>query len=303
MKRSVTTLLALGMLLTALSGCGGTQAAPEATAVPETTAAQITTFPTGETVTQPETEPEPLPTVDAVPAVTDQYESAQPGVAERVITESQTAVHVSTADEFLAALAPNTEIIVDADLIDFSTASDYGTGKTEYYRWDDPYDGPELIVTNLSNLTVRGSGEKATDKVLSCVPRYADVLTFENCANIYVTHITLGHTQEPGYCMGGVLHFQNCQDVLAEDCDLYGCGTLGVIGDQSLNIQVINNLIHDCSVGGVEFSGCENVRVDGNTFRDLGDEWNVENNIPAAVFRIYDCKNITCNGLPAIPFQ
>lgn len=298
MKRFCAAILTLSLLAAALSGCGAAQSAPE------TTAAQ-TAFPT-ETAAPETTVPEtqPTATVDAVPVQKDsQYESAQPGIAEPVITTGQTTVHVSTADEFLAALAPNTEIIVDAELIDFSTATNYGKDIQEYYHWDNPYDGPELIITNLSNLTVRGSGENATDRVLSCVPRYADVLTFENCANIYVTHITLGHTQEPGYCMGGVLHFQNCQDVLAEDCDLYGCGTLGVIGDLCLNVQVINNLIHDCSVGGVEFSGCQNVRVDGNTFRDLGDEWNVEYNIPASVFRIYDCQNITCNGQPAIPFQ
>ena len=124
------------------------------------------------------------------------------------------------------------------------------------------------------------------------------MLTFENCANIYVTHITVGHTQEPSQCAGGVLHFINSQDILVEDCDLYGCGTLGVDADNSLNIQVINNLIHDCSYGGVEFSNCQNVRVDGNTFRDLGME-----DYPGSVFRIYGSVNVTCNGKDAIPFQ
>ncbi|MCI6296297.1 MAG: right-handed parallel beta-helix repeat-containing protein, partial [Clostridiales bacterium] len=268
---------------------------------PETTAAQ-TTFPT-ETAAPETTVPEtqPTATVDAVPVQKDsQYESAQPGIAEPVITTGQTTVHVSTADEFLAAIASDTEIIVDAELIDFSTASNYGTYGTSEgnYRWNEEFDGPELIIQNVSNLTVRGSGEERTDKVLSCVPRYADVLTFENCANIYVTHITAGHTQEPSQCAGGVLHFINSQDILVEDCDLYGCGTLGVDADNSLNIQVINNLIHDCSYGGVQFSNCQNVRVDGNTFRDLGME-----GYPGSVFRIYDSQNVTCNGKDAIPFQ
>lgn len=217
-----------------------------------------------------------------------------------MITTGQTTVHVSTADEFLAAIASDTEIIVDAELIDFSTASNYGAYGTSEgnYRWNEEFDGPELIIQNVTNLTVRGSGEERTDKVLSCVPRYADVLTFENCANIYVTHITVGHTQEPSQCAGGVLHFINSQDILVEDCDLYGCGTLGVDADNSLNIQIINNLIHDCSYGGVQFSNCQNVRVDGNTFRDLGME-----DYPGSVFRIYDSQNVTCNGKDAIPFQ
>ena len=293
MKRFCAAILTLSLLAAALSGCGAAQSAPE------TTAAQ-TTFPT-ETAA-PETavpETQPTATVDAVPVPQySQYEAPQPGVAEPVITGSQTAVHVSTADEFLAAIASDTEIIVDAELIDFSTATDYGTSGGEHYRWDEEFDGPMLVVQNVSNLTVRGSGDAATDRVLSAVPRYAYVLTFENCSNIYVTHITVGHTQEPSQCAGGVLHFINSQDILVEDCDLYGCGTLGVDADNSLNIQVINNLIHDCSYGGVQFSNCQNVRVDGNTFRDLGME-----DYPGSVFRIYDSVNVTCNGKDAIPFQ
>lgn len=293
MKRFCAAILTLSLLAAALSGCGAAQSAPE------TTAAQ-TTFPT-ETAAPETTVPETQPTVtvDAVPVPQySQYEAPQPGVAEPVITGSQTAVHVSTADEFLAAIASDTEIIVDAELIDFSTATGYGTSGGEHYRWEEEFDGPMLIVQNVSNLTVRGSGDAATDRVLSAVPRYAYVLTFENCSNIYVTHITLGHTQEPGYCAGGVLQFRSSQSGLVEDCDLYGCGTLGVDADNSLNIQVINNLIHDCSYGGVQFSNCQNVRVDGNTFRDLGME-----DYPGSVFRIYDSQNVTCNGKDAIPFQ
>ena len=297
MKRFCAAILTLSLLAAALSGCGAAQSAPE------TTAAQ-TTFPTetaAPETTVPETQPEtqPTTTVDAVSVPQySQYEAPQPGVAEPVITGSQTAVHVSTADEFLAAIASNTEIIVDAELIDFSTATGYGPSGGEHYRWEEEFDGPMLIVQNVSNLTVRGSGDAATDRVLSAVPRYAYVLTFENCSNIYVTHITLGHTQEPGYCAGGVLQFRSSQSGLVEDCDLYGCGTLGVDADNSLNIQVINNLIHDCSYGGVQFSNCQNVRVDGNTFRDLGME-----GYPGSVFRIYDSQNVTCNGKDAIPFQ
>lgn len=299
MKRFCAAILTLSLLAAALSGCGAAQSAPETTAAqttfPTETAAPETTVPETQQETQPTT------TVDAVPVPQySQYEAPQPGVAEPVITGSQTAVHVSTADEFLAAIASNTEIIVDAELIDFSTASNYGDyGISEgNYRWNEEFDGPELIIQNVTNLTVRGSGEERTDKVLSCVPRYADVLTFENCANIYVTHITVGHTQEQSQCAGGVLHFVSSQDILVEDCDLYGCGTLGVDADNSLNIQVINNLIHDCSYGGVQFSNCQNVRVDGNTFRDLGME-----DYPGSVFRIYDSQNVTCNGKDAIPFQ
>lgn len=210
-----------------------------------------------------------------------------------VITETQNQVTVTTADEFIAAIAPNTEIIVDAELIDFSKASGYGKTNGEYYRWDDPYDGPQLVITGVSNLTIRSAADDHTINVLSAVPRYAYVMMFENCSNIHVKGLTVGHTEEPGYCLGGVLGFRNSQDILVEDCGLYGCGTVGVMGESSKNMQIVNNDIYECSVGGVEFTNCYDVNVDGNTFRDLG----------GPEFRVYGCGVITCNGEPVHDFS
>ena len=215
-------------------------------------------------------------------------ENTEPFVIEikPVITETQNQVTVTTVDEFLAAIAPNTEIIVDAELIDLSKAAGYGKTDGDYYYWAEAYDGPELYIAEVSNLTIRGAGEDHTINVISSVPRYSNVLNFFNCANIMVKGLTVGHTEEPGYCLGGVLFFMNSQDILVENCGLFGCGTLGVKAESSKNIQIINNDIYDCSVGGVELTNCDDVNVDGNTFRELG----------GPNFRVYGCGTITCNG-------
>ena len=247
-----------------------------------------------ETVLSPVNGPETIvSTVDSIVTMTDEATAAPseeptPFVVEikPVITETQNQVTVTTVDEFLAAIAPNTEIIVDAELLDLSTAEGYGKNKTDYYDWAEAYDGPELYITAVSNLTIRGAGEDHTVNVISSVPRYSNVLNFFNCSNIMVKGLTAGHTEEPGYCQGGVLFFLNCQDILVEDCGLFGCGTLGVKADSSKKIQIINNDIYDCSVGGVELTNCDDVNVDGNTFRDLG----------GSEFRVYGCGIVTCNG-------
>ena len=233
------------------------------------------------------------PTVQEETEASTEY--TEPFVIEikPVITETQNQVTVTTVDEFLAAIAPNTEIIVDAELIDLSKATGYGKINGDYYYWAEEFDGPELFITGVSNLTIRGSSEDHNMNVISSVPRYSDVLNFFNCSNVMVTGLTAGHTEEPGYCMGGVLSFMNCQDILVEDCGLFGCGTLGVKAESSKNIQIINNDIYDCTVGGVELNYCDDVNVDGNTFRDLGGE----------IFRVYKCKNITCNGEPVHDFN
>ena len=281
MKTKKITFTAILLMITLMAGCASF-------AAPQESESAANSIPT-ETLTR-----DTIAGSEAVGAATEATEATEGTNGETefvvaikpVITESQNQVIVKTADEFIAAIAPNTEIIVDAELIDFSKAKDYGTGSGEYYRWVEALAGPELYITGVSNLTIRGSGEVHNANVLSAVPRYANVLNFANCSNIYVKGLTVGHTEEPGYCMGGVLCFMNSQDILVEDCGLFGCGTLGVVAYSSKNMQIVNNDIYECSIGGVEFTNCDDVNVDGNTFRDLG----------GPEFRVYGCGVITCNG-------
>lgn len=273
--KMILKILTVILICAMLVGCGSNSAPQEIAVVPtdnpEPTASLDSTF---IEATDEETE---APTEEPIPFVVE---------IKPVITETQNQVTVTTVDEFLAAIAPNTEIIVDATLFDLSTSKGYGEAKTDYYYWAEVYDGPELYITAVSNLTIRGASEDHTVNVISSVPRYSNVLNFFNCSNIMVKGLTAGHTEEPGYCQGGVLFFLNCQDILVEDCGLFGCGTLGVKADSSKNIQIINNDIYDCSVGGVELTNCDDVNVDGNTFRDLG----------GSEFRVYGCGTVTCNG-------
>ena len=284
--RRTKTIIATLMVCILLVGCASNTAPEKEETVPASAPETIAVIP--ETT-------EPIVTTEAT-------EATEPAPFEvsitPVITETQNTVTVTTADEFLAAVAPNTEIIVDAELIDWSTANGYGTANGEYYRWEDPFDGPELIITGVSNLTIRGAGEDHTVNVLSAVPRYANVLTFENCSNVMVKCLTVGHVEEPGSCIGGVLRFRNSQDILVEDCGLFGCGTIGVIGESSKNMQIINNDIYECSVAGVEFTNCDDVNVDGCTIRDIGTA-----EYPGTDFRVYGCGTITCNGEPVHDFS
>ena len=278
--KMMRTIFAAIIILALLTGCAS-----------DTTVLQAETLP--ESIPETTVTPETVPETESTQAPTEEPTEAAPFVVEikPVITETQTQVTVTTADEFLKALAPNTEIIVDAELIDWSKAIGYGKTNGEYYRWEDPYDGPELIITGVSNLTIRGAGEDHTVNVLSAVPRYAYVVMFENCSNIHVKGLTVGHTEEPGSCRGGVLGFRNSQDILIENCGLFGCGTIGVMGESSKNMQIINNDIYECSVAGVEFTNCDDVNVDGNTIRDIGTP-----EYPGRDFRVYSCGTITYNG-------
>ena len=198
----------------------------------------------------------------------------------------KTTVTVTNADEFLAAIAPNTEIVIDAEVIDFSTAKDYGGCPKKYYRWEDIYDGPGLIITGADNLTIRSKDGKTKNHTINAVPRYANVLTFINCDNLVLSGFTAGHTQEPGDCAGGVLKFQGCEFISVDNCGLFGCGILGVDAESCTGITLRKCEIYECSYGGVSMRDTTGITIEKCTFRDLGG-----NNL-----MLYGCSDVTVDG-------
>ncbi len=154
---------------------------------------------------------------------------------------------VGTADEFLAAIRPGVNIILDADTIDLSAASDYGWGSGEYYFWRECYDGAELVISDADGMSITSD----VNSVIAAVPRYANVLNFENCAGLSLSGFTAGHTTEPGECAGGVLAFDGCRNIAVDGCSLYGCGILGIYAAESDGLTVTGTEIYDCSTGAV----------------------------------------------------
>ncbi len=232
-----------------------------------------------------------------------------PGVAAPVSTGEQREVRVSTVEEFLEAIGSDTCIILEAELLDFSTSEEYQTlmehsddfmaDDPSYYPmgtlnryWMNEYDGPSLIIYDVTNLTIKAEGEDRRAHTLSAVPRYADVLTFENCSGITLSGFTAGHTIEPGQCTGGVFRLLGCEDVLIENCGMYGCGTEGVCAEDSRNIQIVNSEIYECSYTGIDLNSCDNVAISGTLIRDIRNEWQGE----APHFSFYNSRNITLDG-------
>lgn len=186
-------------------------------------------------------------------------------------TQPQKEITVTTADQFLDAIAPDTKILVDTPLLDLSTARDYGGLGSDYYAWEQSFDGPDLVISGVSNLTICGKDGKQTN-VISAVPRYAHVLTFRDCTDIAVEKLTAGHTVEPGYCMGGVLRFERCIRVRIAETGLYGCGTVGVTAYNCQNMEIAANDIYECSQGGILMERVSAANIENNSFRDLGDK-------------------------------
>lgn len=158
-------------------------------------------------------------------------------------------VHVTTVDEFLAAIAPDTTIYLEPGVYDLSTAAGCGVTETDRYRWDLRFDGPSLVITGVDGLTIEGAGAESV--TIAAVPRYADVLGFERCAGLTLRGFTAGHTEEKGYCTGGVLYFDLCDDAVIDGCALFGCGIMGITASSCDDMNVSNTEIYDCEYGAV----------------------------------------------------
>ena len=196
-------------------------------------------------------------------------------------------IRVKTVDELLAAIGPDRTIVLNGRLFDLSAASGYGSVAGEYWFWQESYDGPALVIQGVSGLTIKAADKDPKETVLSAVPRYADVLSFRSCSDICLTGFTAGHTKEPGSCSGGVLFFQDCDDIRVEDCRLYGCGVLGVQCSNCSSFTSNRTEIYECSQGavymymtkGIHFSECDIHDVPSPAFclMECGDAfWNSE---------------------------
>lgn len=200
----------------------------------------------------------------------------------------KTSVTVTNVDEFLAAIAPNTEIVLDGKEFDLSTAADYGGGPKRYYYWEDNFDGPGLVISGVDNLTIRSKSQNRASCTIAAVPRYANVLSFWGCRNLVLSGFTAGHTTQPGECSGGVLFLDNCEMVTIGNCGMYGCGILGVQASSCTGITMDNCEIYECSYGGVQMLDVTGLVMNQCTFRDLGG-----NNL-----QLEGCSDVVVDGQP-----
>ncbi len=199
-------------------------------------------------------------------------------------TDGTEEYHVSTVDEFLAAIGPDRTVYLEAELFDLSTASNYGGYGGEWYEWVAEYDGPMLQINYVSNFHLIGMGKENTT-ILS-IPRYSDVLRFIGGNNISIANLTVGHTQA-GECTGDALCFNTVTGVEVDGCGIYGCGVWGVRIANCTDVCIENCEIYSCSYGAVTVTFSSSVSLNRLDVHDMPDEYNCE---------IYDSDGILWDG-------
>ena len=197
---------------------------------------------------------------------------------------------VTTVDEFLAAIGPDRTIALAGETFSLADAAHYGEGMARYYRWEECYDGPQLVIMGATNLTICAEAADRSATTLTATPRYADVIAFKGCDNVRVEGLTLGHTDGPSDCAGAVLNFENCMGIAVDRCRLYGCGTMGVSASYARDLKVTDTEIYDCSISGAVLYG-----VRGAAFLDCR-----IHDVPSPMLCLYDCSEVTWNGTPVL---
>jgi len=184
-------------------------------------------------------------------------------------------VRVKTARQFIEALATDTHIIVENDILDLTQeinkmkADGSLQKKTEDVSgvfYTDEFDGPSLIISRVMNLTIEG---KKPNTHIQVTPRYANVLGFIYCMDIKVKNLKLGHT-DAGNCIGDVINLAFCQDVTISDCKLYGCGIVGVNMTKCDDVSIKNSEIYECSQRFIYASGVKELTVENCNIHDNG---------------------------------
>ena len=206
---------------------------------------------------------------------------------------------VATAEGLLRALTSNSHIIISegceiilADALENDALCDIlGIKEIDLYqakpsdfarrpalRWTDNFDGRQLVVDGMKNITIEGAGKGAS---IIATPRYAYVLSFLGCSNIKLKNLTLGHTEE-GYCQGGVVELIGSSNVVIDKCDMYGCGTEGIGATDCKNILCHNSTIRHCSYYIMTIDNCTDVVFEGCEFH---------HNKEFSLINIKECKN------------
>lgn len=160
-------------------------------------------------------------------------------------------------------IAPNTKIILKSGSYDLLNPK---VLDNKYVSYNEVFDGYEVLIKNVSNLTLQAeSGAKVN---LLIDPRYANVLSFNDCSNINISGLTAGHCPDKGSCVGGVLKFEDSSNIQINNSDLYGCGIEGLTLNNVKNFQFINSTIRDCSYGVMTINKSSNLSFSNSTFKD-----------------------------------
>ncbi len=118
----------------------------------------------------------------------------------------------------------------------------------------------QLIIENKNNITLVFNQESN----ILCNNIYETVFRIQNSSNITIKNGTFKHINfnNDFYCTGDVFYIDKASSITLEDCDINGCGSVGISAYESNDITLTKCKIHDNSEGAFNFSSeCKNINI------------------------------------------
>lgn len=185
---------------------------------------------------------------------------------------------VANIDQLVDAVGPNRVIRL--------APGDYNLSKVressnEFMSIEPEFDGPQLVLQKLRNTEFCCDGPEPAH--LYVEPRYTYPLYLSDCEGVRLRNLRFGHSPEAGQCVGGVVRISQSKTVDLNECDLYGCGTVGLLLQNSESVVVSNCVVRDCNDSFATIEKCRDVMLHHCTLR---------NNAVSNGFVITDSDNV-----------
>lgn len=196
---------------------------------------------------------------------TDSQSSAS---GESQATSTLQTFDVGTPEELLTAIGSDRILRLTGKEY---VLSDLQDRHMDHVRWDPEFDGMTFTIRNVSNLKLVGKSDEPARIIVR--PRYAYVLNFENCTNVTLENLVLGHEPDKGHCTSGVIGATHCEDLKLLRCDLFGCGTEGLTLENVSGFRFDRSIIRECSYGILTIKSCRDLKFTRSQFFENEEYW------------------------------
>lgn len=189
-------------------------------------------------------------------------------------------IQVATFRELVAAIGSDRTIeLTHTDMILAPEDPDGEIPATPHAVFD-AHTRMRFEIRGVRNLHLRAVGVRCRMLTVAV----GDVLAFLECEGVVLEGVIAGHASGDVGCSAPVIALESCRDVIVRDCELFGCGTLGVVATASQRVRLERCEVHTCRDGVVDLRDCQDVRFVATHFRDC--------NVWQVGFGFRDCRDV-----------
>lgn len=154
------------------------------------------------------------------------------------VSANVNTVRVNSVDALMSAIASDTKIIVEPGKYIIPTI-------TRYFDDFSYEEAQYLYISQINNLEIVGEGSVEIALDAGWMP----VIVIRESSNITINNLILGHNVPEFSCEGegDVISIESSNNITVNNCDMYGCGIVGIYASGSADITVNNSTIRDCA--------------------------------------------------------